>query len=536
MKHLSVYIISVIFIALIASAQFGQSPFDLTVSATGEKSADSVELSVKVDIPAEHIIYFDSFSVTASEGIQIDVVKEPKAAEKPDSLEPSKMVKVYAHSFEAIYRLTPAKEGAVVTVAYQGCDKSVCFMPEEHAFKFNKAAFTFSAYSPDDEGGFEVVEDSGVNPWTLGGKLDIAGGYMSTTDFIAFLDKVEGNESSSASGFKQFLDDPVSFLKTHGMFLTLILVLLGGVMLNLTPCVLPMIPINLAIIGAGAGTNAKGFTRGSAYGLGIIMVYGGLGWLILKMGLFFGAIQSNPWFNLAVGVVFVALSLALFDLFIIDFAKFVNPQAGESQKKGIAASFIAGSVSALLAGACVAPVVLAVLLLAGNLYAGGMTSAQFLPFVLGAGMALPWPFAGAGLSVLPSPGMWMVRVKQVFGVFMILLALYYFYVAGTGFFGGKEARKGSILAGDQQAWTAKIEEAKAAGKPIFLDFWATWCKNCSAMEKKTFKDETVKKRLENYVVVKVQAEKPDQSPAKEMLAAFGVRGLPGFAVLSFDER
>ena len=54
------------------------------------------------------------------------------------------------------------------------------------------------------------------------------------------------------------------------------------------------------------------------------------------------------------------------------------------------------------------------------------------------------------------------------------------------------------------------------------------------MEKKTFKDEAVKKRLEKYVVVKVQAEKPDKSPAREMLKAFGVTGLPGFAVLTFE--
>jgi thiol:disulfide interchange protein len=264
------------------------------------------------------------------------------------------------------------------------------------------------------------------------------------------------------------------------------------------------------------------------------MVYGGLGWLILRLGLFFGAIQSNPWFNLVIGIVFIVLALALFDLLIIDFTRFMNPNTGEDHKKGLIAAFVAGVVSALLAGACVAPVVIAVLLLAGNLYAAGMSSAQFLPFVLGIGMALPWPFAGAGLSVLPSPGMWMMRVKQFFAVFMLLLAAYYLYIAGTGFFGGKEAREGSILAGDRDAWQAKVEEARASGKPIFLDFWATWCKNCSVMEKKTFKDEEVRKRLENYIVVKVQAEKPDKSPAKEMLQAFKVTGLPGFAVLTLE--
>jgi len=515
-------------------AQFGSSPFGLSVAVRGEPAAGGVELSVKVDIPADHIIYSESFAVTAAEGFALAPVKVPEAEEKPDLLDPGTRVKVFAHSFEALYRLSPAAEGAVIAVAYQGCDKSVCFMPETHRFRYSNGAL--EKYEPAEEPAAGVAADAAGNPWTMGLNFETAGGYMSSADFLAFLDRVEGQERSGSSGFKQFLDDPVAFLQKHGMVLTLILVLLGGVLLNMTPCVLPMIPINLAIIGAGAGTRTKGFTLGSAYGLGIILVYGGAGWAILRSGLFFGAVQSSPWFNLVIAVVFVLLALALFDLFIIDFARFVTPRAGEGQKKGLAAAFAAGALSALLAGACVAPVVLAVLLLAGNLYGKGMVSAQFLPFVLGAGMALPWPLAGAGLSVLPGPGMWMVRVKQFFGVFLLLLAGYYFWVAGSGFFGSDVAREGSILAGDHAAWAAKLAQSQAEDKPIFLDFWATWCKNCTVMEKNTFQDEAVRARLEKYIVVKVQAESPDQGPAKEMLAAFGIRGLPGFVVLTVDER
>lgn len=509
-------------------AQFGKSPFGVSLVA-GEKTADGIALSVKLTIPADHVIYYESFAVKAADGFALKLVKAPKVEEKPDLLDPGTVVKVFAHSVEAIYQLSPAGEGAVVTVDYQGCDKATCFMPESHSFRFTGESF--EKYDPSGLPAATADAAAVDHPWTGGMQLETAGGYMSAADFIAFLDKVEGREVTETSGFKGFLDDPVAFLHKHGMVLTLILVLLGGLLLNMTPCVLPMIPINLAIIGAGAGTRSKGFTLGSAYGLGIVVVYGGLGWVILRSGIFFGAIQSSPWFNLVIGIVFVLLSLALFDLFIIDFAGLISPKAGEGQKKGLAAAFGAGALSALLAGACVAPVVLAVLLLAGNLYGKGVVSAQFLPFVLGAGMALPWPLAGAGLSVLPGPGMWMVRVKQFFGVFLLILAGYYLYVAGEGFFRSSAAREGSILAGDQIAWTAKLDEAKAAGKPIFIDFWATWCKNCSVMEQKTFKDEAVKKRLQNYIVVKVQAESPEKSPTKEMLAAFGVRGLPGFAVL-----
>ncbi|MFO7936919.1 MAG: cytochrome c biogenesis protein CcdA [Kiritimatiellia bacterium] len=535
MKYIKTCIFSV-FLAFTAVAQFGESPFSADISATGKKNGDSVDFVLRVDIPPEHVIYYDSFDVSVPDDFSIEALELPEALEKPDLLDPAQQVRVYARSFEGRYRIQ-AENGLVVTVSFQGCDKSVCFMPESHSFCFDKNAFSFSPCTPAEAENASALEDHpDADLWLQGGSLETAGGYMNSRDFLAFLDKAEGREAADVSGFRQFLDDPVVFLHEHGVLLTLLLVLVGGVLLNLTPCVLPMIPVNLAVIGAGTGTRTRGFVRGSAYGLGIILVYGGLGWLILRMGLFFGAIQSNPWFNLIIGVIFVVLALALFDLLVIDFTGFVTPKNADDHKKGVIAALIAGAVSALLAGACVAPVVLAVLLLAGNLYAGGMQSAQFLPFLLGAGMALPWPLAGAGLSVLPSPGMWMVRIKQLFGVFLLLLAAYYFYVAGKGFFAGSAVREGSINAGDHDAWMVKVEEARSSGKPLFVDFWATWCKNCTVMEKKTFRDEAVEKRLENYTVVKVQAEKPDESPAEEMLQAFNIRGLPGFAVLQFEER
>ena len=78
-----------------------------------------------------------------------------------------------------------------------------------------------------------------------------------------------------------------------------------------------------------------------------------------------------------------------------------------------------GAVAALLAGACVAPVVIQVVLFSSNLYATGTPLALALPFFLGIGMAIPWPIAGAGIAALPKPGAWMVRVKQAFGVFIL---------------------------------------------------------------------------------------------------------------------
>ena len=524
-----------VWVALLAfarvSAGFAQSPFALNLESAAV-AAGHVDVRITVSVPELHVIYADTFKVTAGADAVAGRVQLPAPEQKPDPVDRAKTVGVYAHPFESLWRVSPPHDGVRLTVAYQGCDDKVCFMPEEHAFRFDAAAARFVA-----EGGAGDAQrptfDAQPSAWSQGLAMTAGGGYMGAGEFLAFLDQAEGRgapEAGGGAGLAGFLRDPVAFFHAHGLALTLLLMLAGGVLLNLTPCVLPMMPINLAIIGAGAGTRGRGFFLGAAYGAGIVLVYGGLGWIILRSGLFFGALQASPWFSLAVALIFVALTLALFDVFVIDFTRFTSAKANARQ--GTFAAFSAGALSALLAGACVAPVVLAMLLLAGTLYAGGASSAQFLPFVLGLGMALPWPFAGAGLSVLPKPGMWMVRVKQAFGVFLAVLAAYYSYLAWVGFSPvAHGAREGSILAGDRAAWEEKVAQARREGKPLLVDFWATWCKNCSVMERTTFRDARVKARLSGYVVVKVQAEKPDHSPAKEMLKAFDVRGLPGFVVL-----
>src|SRR4030095_4430190 len=99
---------------------------------------------------------------------------------------------------------------------------------------------------------------------------------------------------------------------------------IGGLALNLTPCVLPMIPINLAIIGAGAqaSSRGRGFWLGLAYGGAMAVVYGVLGLIVILTAGTFGTINSSAWFNLGIAVLFVVLGLAMFDVLLIDFSQY----------------------------------------------------------------------------------------------------------------------------------------------------------------------------------------------------------------------
>jgi len=302
-----------------------------------------------------------------------------------------------------------------------------------------------------------------------------------------------------------------------------------------------MIPINLAIIGAGsqAGSRARGFALGGAYGLAMAAVCGVLGLVVILTAGTFGTINSSPWFNFGIATLFVVLALAMFDVLHIDFSRLQSKLTfGSGGNGSMVVAFGMGGVAALLAGACVAPVVIQVIIFSSNLYSTGTPAALALPFLLGLGMGLPWPIAGAGLSFLPKPGAWMVRVKQAFGVFILATAAYYGWI-GYGLVAQRwvdaDEVMGSVAELAEEGWhttlAGALAEAEADGKLVLVDIWATWCKNCLTMDKTTLKHPDVEAALEDYVKVKFRAEDLNASPAREVMKRLGAVGLPAYGVL-----
>ena len=326
----------------------------------------------------------------------------------------------------------------------------------------------------------------------------------------------------------------------RGPLAILLIIFLRGLALNLTRCVLPMIPINLAIIGAGAqaGSRSRGFLLGARAAAPGPRVRSPRLIVILTAGTF-GTINSSPWFNAGIAVLFVVLGLAMFDVLLIDFSRFSSGFRTDERRRGtFLLAFSMGAVAALLAGACVAPVVIQVVLFSSNLYATGTTIALALPFCLGVGMAIPWPIAGASLASLPKPGVWMVRVKEAFGVLILGTAVYYGYLAYDLFSSrwvDASAVTSSVEEKLKEGWHASLAHglttATREQKPVLIDMWATWCKNCLTMDKTTLENADVTSALAGYVKIKFQAENPDEEPAKAVMQRFKAVGLPTYIIL-----
>jgi thiol:disulfide interchange protein DsbD len=183
-------------------------------------------------------------------------------------------------------------------------------------------------------------------------------------------------------------------------------------------------------------------------------------------------------------------------------------------------------------------VVIQVVLFSSNLYAKGTQSALALPFFLGIGMAIPWPFAGAGLAAMPKPGAWMVRVKQGFGVLIIASAIYYAYLCYE-IFSSRTVDTSQVASSAhaklQEGWHASLADGLAVAerehKPVLIDIWASWCKNCLTMDKTTLQDAGVKAALDGYVKIKLQAEQPDDEAIKPLMQRFNAVGLPAYVIL-----
>jgi len=381
----------------------------------------------------------------------------------------------------------------------------------------------------------------------------------------------------------------------HGLLPALVLAFVAGLGLALTPCLYPMIPVTIGVIGATATQGRlSALGRSLLYVLGISLTYASLGVVAAGTGRAFGTVLQHPAVYLGLGVVFAGLAGSLFDLYRIELPGTWTGrlQARLRGRAGLAGVLLLGILSGLAVSPCSAPVVFAAM---GYVLKTHNVLAGFLIFFaiawgMGAPLVMLGTFSGL-LRSLPRSGGWQVAVKRIFGLGLLAGAVYFvwmsavlpepwFYMflgamlAAISVFVGafdridlsrrtagwwprlKKAAGLLVLVGAVAcfvqslrlprpipqgiAWLTSEADAAAAavhaGRPVMLYFWQERCPVCRRLEASTFRDPGVLQESKRFVAVKFDGTDARAAHVKAVLEKYRVRGFPTIVFISADGR
>ncbi len=378
-----------------------------------------------------------------------------------------------------------------------------------------------------------------------------------------------------------------------GLLLSLLLVFLAGMAASLTPCVYPMIPITMAIVGAKGGGKARGFALSVMLVLGMAVTYTTLGVLAAKSGAAFGAFAQTPAFLIPVSLLFAAFAFSLFGAFEISLPPSLAAKLqGDGSRQGFGGAFLMGLVLGPLSAPCVGPVIGAVLVgiaQKGDVFLGGLQL-----FVFSLGMGVLFMAVGTFSAALPKSGEWLTRFKQIMGLVVLGFAAWnvrllvpawgnfalwaFVLLAGAAVFGLFETaddlvgqfRKGlailllalgvllSVRAVEgflqvdllprggapaaakeehagwlEQDLEGALVRAKAEKKLVLVDIYAEWCAQCKELDEKTWPDAGVKQWLaQNAVAIRIDTD----AKRKDLAAKLQIRSYPTVLLLDADGR
>ncbi len=218
---------------------------------------------------------------------------------------------------------------------------------------------------------------------------------------------------------------------TQGMFSLAFGSFVAGLLLTFTPCVLPMVPILSSII-IGQGENIstkKSLMLSLAYVLGTALTYALMGALAGATGDQLQSYFQNVWAIGTMSLVFALMALSMFGVFSIQMPSFIQSRLNKSSDgiKGgsIPMVFVLGMGSALILGACVSPVLISFLGVA--ISTGDAVLGAVMMFAMALGMGVPLVLLGLGAGkLLPKAGVWMDKIKYLFGALLLGVAVYLF--------------------------------------------------------------------------------------------------------------
>ncbi|MGB5530217.1 MAG: cytochrome c biogenesis protein CcdA, partial [Ignavibacteriaceae bacterium] len=471
--------------------------------------------------------------------------------------------------------------------------------PEPHDFKFSFSESPLSVWEGTVYKGALIEVDSSLTPgiYPLVVELEYqacndiscqAPTAVADTIMIEVADKTNPVNSINEKIFKEIDisltqssattkdSDPISnALESNGLIIGLFFVFLGGLALNLTPCVYPLIPITVGYFGGQSeGSTTKLFFMGILFILGLAVTYSAIGVVTSLTGAVFGALLQNPIVILSVAAILLILSLSMFGVYEFKLPdKLVNKAGGA--KGGYFGAFFMGLTMGIVAAPCIGPFVLGLVT-----YVATKQDPFFgflLFFVLAVGLGTPYLFLAifsGKIKSLPRAGEWMDAVKHIFGFILVGMALYFLlpllpgsirgyvlpiFMIGTAaylLFFEKLANsvKGfrifkivfsvlilvigiyALIPSETKSvdWKPFKKESLAEidGRGVIIDFYADWCIPCKELDAMTFSDPKVIELSKEFETYKADMTESLSEEVEALRESYKIIGVPTVLILN----
>ena len=451
-------------------------------------------------------------------------------------------VQVYYHSADINLEAQQGVERGTLSVTSQGCaDAGLCYPPQQQHFELNFVSRT-------------------VTPVTSAGE--------ETQALVAPTASVTKQASSAG----------------EGLLYMLLLAFVGGAILNLMPCVFPI--LSLKVLSFARSTDHDRHLHSWVYTAGVISSFVFVAALLIALqqagsAIGWGFQLQSPGFVIALAYLFIAMGLSLSGLVEMG-SNLMNTGSGLANRSGLSGSFFTGVLAVIVASPCTAPFMGTAL---GFAVSQPPQIGLLVFAALGAGMAAPlllFSYSGAARALMPKPGAWMDTLKQLLAFPLYATAIWLLWVAGrqTGVNTMTAALSGALMlalglwlwqhswwrralalaclaaaislgsmrdldirsSGDPQLAQGKLiwsEQAvaaqRAAGNPVFVDVTAAWCITCIANETAVLLTDDMMQAFADHEVVYMIADWTNQdADIAALLKKYDRNGIPLYLMYAAD--
>ena len=571
MNFKKVFTLSLFFISQIVSAQFGQTDLvkiklaqnNLKVNA-GSQFKVTLEAHIKESWHINSNKPNDDFLIPSKVTAKSDkatlekiVYPQPKElklefSEKPVSVFGGDVK--FELTFSVDKNTSSGKYSIPVKFDFQACNDQTCMPPADV-----KENLTFEVVGSVKETGSEKQEVRGEKQEARSEASNVK------------------SETGNVNNEKKDDSSIGSTLEKSGLFLSLIFVFIGGLALNLTPCVYPLIPITIGYFGGQSeGRTSRLFLLGILYVLGMSLTYSVIGVVTSLSGAIFGTLMQNMFVIIGIALLFVLLALSQFGVYEFKLPDSWVMKAGGA-KGGAFGAFFMGLTMGIVAAPCIGPFVLG---LVTYVAAKGSPLYGFLMFfVMALGLGFPYLllalFSGK-IKKLPRAGDWMEGIKHIFGFLLLGMAIYFigpiipkelnkYLLPAFGIIASlylllidkmannvKTFRIFKIIfsviviavsiyalipAKNVEPEWQKFSEAKYElslknNERMVVDFYADWCIPCKELDAMTFSDPRVLGSLTKFTTYKVDMTQTVSDETEKLRNKFKIVGMPTVLIIN----